>query len=1159
MAVSNFRLRVFGGAGGPGSASANAAGTTYTVSGLKPGSTALLYGNGSQIATTTADGTGKATWTLGSAPVAGTTITYDGTYTGSGGTVAAPAPAQLSISGANGTATVGDTTSFTPTISGGTTPYTVTATGLPPGRSIANAATGLTTGAYTTAGSYGATYNVADSSSPQQTASFTRTVTVNAASTYLPATATAPTGIFGLNRLVSTYSGPAVRVVRASDSAEQDIGFSGNTLDTASALTFQGASTLTIRTVYDQSGNANHLIQATASLRPTLYLGEGGPSITAFSGKSLAIPATLTGDRQNVSVFEVARMPSQGVAAGIWEFYDTGANAIDLALRSASSSYAMQPIYGSTSPAASPINYQGFNVANTSVYGLVTTSSGTTVHRDEIAVSYPAVTSKTMATGGQILRTTAIDGKFDLLAWVFYPAAVSSTETTNIKNALRDIHAAALPATLGVILQGDSITFGTGTVNNRNVASQLALTLGRSAMVRNLGIAGSQASVQTGMWDTLPTRFTVPGAPNVLRYHLGKNDITNGASASTTITSIVTTIKAARNNGTAGLIVAVPALPDGRASWTSDQETQRLLLNAWMRSDPRDDTGARLFDAIDDLAMDSVIGDAATLAGGGAKDITLYPDNLHPSELAIRTRMAPSFTAAVQFLAPAGHTVTILTTVAAPVNTTLPAISGTPQVGQVLSVSAGSWSNTSNSGTFTRLPARYRYQWKLNGTAVSGADRSNYTAAAADAGKVPTCDVTVSNAAGSVTVTTVYNTAIAAASSALAIAGTPVNSATVNQAYAGFTATATGGTTPYTYSVASGSLPSGITLNPSTGAVSGTPTATGTFSGIVIRVTDSAATPATADLAAFSITVSAAVQQLAISGTPEAATSGQAYSFTPTATGGTGSYTFSLVSGSLPSGLSFSTSNGAITGTPTATGTFPIVIRVTDTQSSTADLSASIAVAAAAGAGIVVEDTRDSFSPSDVAAFNATLPATINTNDLLIACVAMDGNSTLTWDNTTAGAWTQTFNDVQAANRLMIFTRKADGTEDGKVLALAISAAQQLVVRVFRLSGATGEVTVTGIGNRLASGATYDPPAVTASWGAANNFFLAIAGIDNATSITGGPSSYSSPNTLITSSSGQAAISTAYKIVNAASDDPGVFTSSTAVPWVGATLVARPA
>jgi hypothetical protein len=68
---------------------------------------------------------------------------------------------------------------------------------------------------------------------------------------------------------------------------------------------------------------------------------------------------------------------------------------------------------------------------------------------------------------------------------------------------------------------------------------------------------------------------------------------------------------------------------------------------------------------------------------------------------------------------------------------------------------------------------------------------------------------------------------------------TPVPTAIVNRAYAGFTVSGTGGLAPYTYSLASGSLPSGMTINSSTGAVSGTPTAYGKFSNIVFRVTDS--------------------------------------------------------------------------------------------------------------------------------------------------------------------------------------------------------------------------------------------------------------------------------------------------------------------------------
>lgn len=98
----------------------------------------------------------------------------------------------------------------------------------------------------------------------------------------------------------------------------------------------------------------------------------------------------------------------------------------------------------------------------------------------------------------------------------------------------------------------------------------------------------------------------------------------------------------------------------------------------------------------------------------------------------------------------------------------------------------------------------------------------------------------------------------------LAITGTPVTSATVFVPYAGFSVTATGGTPPYVYSVAAGTLPAGIMLNASTGAVAGTPTTTGTFAGIVLRATDGLS--ATANLASFTITVAVSTLSAVLDG-----------------------------------------------------------------------------------------------------------------------------------------------------------------------------------------------------------------------------------------------------------------------------------------------------
>lgn len=96
------------------------------------------------------------------------------------------------------------------------------------------------------------------------------------------------------------------------------------------------------------------------------------------------------------------------------------------------------------------------------------------------------------------------------------------------------------------------------------------------------------------------------------------------------------------------------------------------------------------------------------------------------------------------------------------------------------------------------------------------------------------------------------------------------------------------------------------------------------------------------------VTVSAAVTPVTIRGTPGAATAGTAYSFTPSTANGSGTKSFALT-GTLPAGLAFSTTTGAITGTPTSAGTTSgLNITVTDTSGSASLGTFSIVVAAAA-------------------------------------------------------------------------------------------------------------------------------------------------------------------------------------------------------------------
>jgi hypothetical protein len=165
-------------------------------------------------------------------------------------------------------------------------------------------------------------------------------------------------------------------------------------------------------------------------------------------------------------------------------------------------------------------------------------------------------------------------------------------------------------------------------------------------------------------------------------------------------------------------------------------------------------------------------------------------------------------------------------------------------------------------------------------------------------------------------------------STALAIATASLSGGVVGTPY-GAGLQATGGTAPYTWSISTGALPGWATLSSSTGAITGTPTATGTTM-FTVQVTDSETTPAMATQQ-LSIAVTAPTLSIPTNALPSG-TLESPYSTMVLATGGVTPYTWSISAGSLPAWATLAPSTGVISGTPNATGTVTFTLQVADSE-----------------------------------------------------------------------------------------------------------------------------------------------------------------------------------------------------------------------------------
>lgn len=256
---------------------------------------------------------------------------------------------------------------------------------------------------------------------------------------------------------------------------------------------------------------------------------------------------------------------------------------------------------------------------------------------------------------------------------------------------------------------------------------------------------------------------------------------------------------------------------------------------------------------------------------------------------------------------------------------------------------------------------------------------------------------------------------------ALAITTTSLPNASRGQAYS-VTLTENGGAGTWS----SLSLPAGLTLNSTTGVLSGTPTADAGLYSVYVGFTETATgTTATASLA-LHIDASPVITTSSL---PDG-TTGTAYSQQLTKTGNAG--TWSLTKGPLPTGITLS-SSGLLSGTPTQTGDFGIT--VTFTETSTGYTGKKVLLLHVSAPGSPVINTVSLPDGTVGTAYTATLSATPAGGTWSVTYGALPSGLTL---NSATGAITGT--PTAAGDYLIQVTYTKGATSNTKVFNVHVAA-----------------------------------------------------------------------------------------------------------------------
>jgi lysophospholipase L1-like esterase len=403
-------------------------------------------------------------------------------------------------------------------------------------------------------------------------------------------TAVTPKAARGI--MLTGYSGPCMTVADGS-AVDHDISFA---LDGAGPRASELAALsgeITVKTVYDTTGNGLHLTQPTLANRPRMIAANAHGTrwemtcIDLGSAPQYLIDPAVTGlNRRTYARFGVFSPMSSIRTECLWSFNNgaTLTESVQTSNTLANGILSNASVDGTLTTGVIPRSQP-------QVIGVASSATARLFFIRESVTSKTAATSATIAAGGAIGTTSDVpaNGGFTggIFADVLYDLSSQSMSQAQ-GQAIYDSLATGFSllttttATARVIAPGDSLIFGTSVGQTlQNFTRQLRPLLNGNVEIFNIAVAGRQLTTMAGDTPADAERLLDrPPGLVVVVMNPGTNDIALGArTAANILTDETTYVGKIRTTAPSTIIVTTDLIPRNDASWNGTLEAIRATVN----------------------------------------------------------------------------------------------------------------------------------------------------------------------------------------------------------------------------------------------------------------------------------------------------------------------------------------------------------------------------------------------------------------------------------------------------------------------------------------------------------------------------------------------------------------------------------------------------